>query len=137
MPRRNRSCDAFQNAARLFDLRLPGFQRGVEHIDFLLPLADLQIRQLGARDRDAGFGLGDGDQRVAALELHQRLPRLDAVAAPHQHGLDLRHLDRRQQHIFAFDITDRERRRPLRWTAHPAGDQGQDAEKIVHDRALL
>ena len=77
-----------------------------------LPILQIGELRLGLRER--GFGLRDRDLGVAVFQLGDRVAGLDAVAAPHRDRLDLRHLDRRQQHVLALDIADGERRRPPR-----------------------
>ena len=111
MPRLNRSCDARQHPPLLVGLRVGRAHRGLQHLDLLGSLADLQVGELRLGLRKRRLGLQDGDLGIAAFQLGDHAAGLDAVAAPDRDRLHLRHLDRRQQHVVAFDIADGERRR--------------------------
>ena len=110
-----------ENALGLLLLRLRRNERRLEHGDLLRPPADLQIGQLRLCLGQRCVGLRHRDRRVAVFQCDDRLAGFDVVAAPYRYGLDAGHLDRRQQHIFALDITDGERG----WSA-TAGKQRSD-----------
>ena len=72
-------------------------------------LADLQVGQLRLGLGQAGLGLRDSDLGVGAFQRHHGRAGHHTIAALDGDGLDLRHLDRRQQHIVALDIADGQR----------------------------
>ena len=110
MPRSSRSVARAKHAPLLLGLGVGGTHHRVEHGDFFRPPAELQVGELRLCLRKCCFGLRHRDLGVVRLHFGDRGAGLDAVAALHRDRLDLRDLDRREQHVVALDIADGKRR---------------------------
>ena len=106
---------------------------GLQHGDLFRPLADLQIGELRLRLRKAGFGLRHRDSGIGIFQRHHGRARRDAIAALDGDRIDLCHLDGREQHIVALDITDSQGRRGRTGTEELSGKRQRAEETHFFD----
>ena len=81
----------------------------LEHRDLFRTLAHPQVGKLRLSLRKRRLGLRHGNFCVGAFQRHHWRTRPDAVTALDRDRFDLRHLDRREQHVLALDIADGQR----------------------------
>ena len=97
---------AVERALRVVLLHLRRLEARVDGRDLLGPAAIENVGEFGLRLAERRFGVVDGDFGVGRLQRRDPVARLQLVAAANVFGRDARDLDRRDIHVFAFDIAD-------------------------------
>ena len=118
---------AIERALVVFGLHLGGVERGLDRGDLLRPAAVEDVGELGLGLGERALGVAHGDLGVGRLDRADRLAGLDQIAAADVERDDAGDLDRRDLHVFAFDIAD-DGGGGRRAGGEPAGDEADRAQ---------